>query len=119
MAKLDYVKRVNVPSVGQLPIKEGSGSFKPAAVQREDHDAEDPTDSGYTEKNVKAELKVTVLSDPRVNIEDLNIQDENVTIGLDSGKEYMMPAAVSTEPVELNKGEMSLTLSSSTSERIS
>ncbi len=118
MAKLDFVKTIHVPGLGNLHIKEGSGSFKPAAVQREAHEAEEPADSGYTEKNVKAEVKATVLSDPRLSVEDLNFRDKNVTVMLESGKEYMIPAAYATEPVELSKGEMPLTIASSISERI-
>ncbi len=119
MANLDYVKRLNIPSIGDIPIKEGTGTFRPSSVQREDHDAEQPEDSGYTEKNVKAECKVTVLSDPRISVEDLNFRDENITIGLRSGKEYMMPAASAAEAAELSKGEIPLTIRSAISERTS
>ena len=117
--KLDYVKRINVPSIGDIPIKEGTGTFRPSSVQREDHDAEQPEDSGYTEKYVKAELKGTVLSNPILSVEDMNFAGENVTVVLASGKEYMMPAAYASEPVELSKGEMSLQINSAISERIS
>ncbi len=119
MAALDYVKKVNIPSIGSVPIKEGTGTFRPSSVQREDVDAEIPEDGGYFEKDVRAELKITILSNPRIDVEALNFRGEDITIGLASGKEYIMPAAWSAEAAELSKGEIPMTFRATTSKRIS
>ena len=72
----------------------------------------------YTEKNVKAQVQGTALSHPRISVEDLNFHGKNVTVLLKSGKEYMMPGAWTPEAAELSKGEIPITITSNTHERL-
>lgn len=118
--RLDHVQRVIIPSIGELPLKEGGGTFTPSGFARDTEAAEVHANIGFTEKPVEASLELSLSSAGFISAEELNrIDDEVISVFCSSGKEYVMPGAWCTEAVPLKKGEISVTFKCAQSERIS
>ena len=118
MSLLNYVKKVSTPSLGEVLIKEGSSTFKPAGYSREFQAAEN-VGGGYTEKYEPAELDVTLQPHTTLSLEELgDLKNENITVELAGGSVYLMPNSWMVNQIELSKGELKATFQSSTSERI-
>jgi len=115
--KLAKVKRVISSVLGELPLKEGGGTFRPSAFKRETQNAETHENIGFVESPTGAELKVTLQStmDPS---EFKNITDDTLTIFLDGGAQHVMPRAWVVEAPELGNGEIQVTYNSGKSERL-
>ena len=111
------VKRVVSTTLGELPLKEKGGTFRPSAFKRETQGAETAENIGFTETPQAAELKVTLNAalDPSVF---KDITDDTLTIYLDGGGQHTMPGAWVTEPPELGDGEYSVTFNSGKSEKL-
>jgi hypothetical protein len=56
--KLERVHRVILSALGELPLSEGGSTFKPAGVKRETKTGEVPENTGCTEKQTFAEVKL-------------------------------------------------------------
>ena len=115
--KLNKVTRVVSSTLGELPIKEGGGTFKPGAFKRETQGAEVAENIGYVETPTAAELTLTLNAnmDPE---QFRNIDNDTLTIVLAGGSQHMMPRAWITEAVQLGNGELSVTYNSAKSERL-
>ena len=115
--KLNKVNRVISTALGELPLKEGGGTFKPSSFKRETQGAEIAENIGYTETPTAAELTLTLNAslDPQAF---RNVSNDILTIYLSGGGEHVMPRAWVTEAVELGAGELSVTYNSAKSERL-
>ncbi len=115
--KLLKVKRVVSAAVGEIPLKENGGTFRPSSFKRETQNAEVAENIGYTETPQAAELKVTVNAslDPSVFA---NLADDTLNIYLDGGGQHVMPRAWVTEPPELGNGEYSVTFNCGKSQKL-
>lgn len=119
MATLKYVKRVSVPSLGDLPVKEGGGTFRPYRITRNHESAELAQNGGFTEVNEPAELELTLNASSTIDLEAINaVVGENITVALSDGQVHMLTNAWCSEGPELSKGEVSVTFRSNLSERI-
>jgi len=117
--KLERVKRVISANVGELPIQEKGATFKPAGTKRETKAGEVPENTGYTESQTFAELKLKLNATGTLGVEELsNLGEDTLTIFTTGGKQYMMPRAWVTEPGELGDAEMDITYNSGTSPRL-
>jgi len=117
--KLERVKRVISQALGELPIQEKGATFKPAGIKRETKAGEVPENTGYTESQTFAELKLKLNATGALGVEEMsNIGEDTLTIFTTGGKQYMMPKAWVTEPGELGDAEMDITYNSGTSPRL-
>jgi hypothetical protein len=117
--KLERVRRVISSVLGELPLQEGGSTFKPAGVKRETKAGEVPENTGYTEKQTFAELKLKLNATGRLGVEELsNIGEDTLTITTTGGKQYSMPGAWVTEPGELGDAEINITYNSGMSPRL-
>jgi hypothetical protein len=117
--KLERVHRVISSNLGELPLQEGASTFKPAGKKRETKAGEVPANTGYTEKQTFAELKLKLNATGTIGVEELsNVDEDTLTIFTTGGKQYMMPKAWVTEPGELGDAEMDITYNSGTSPRL-
>jgi hypothetical protein len=117
--KLERVHKVTSSTLGELPLQEGGSTFKPAGVKRETKAGEVPENTGYTEKQTFAELKLKLNATGGLGVEELsNVGEDTLTIYTTGGKKYMMPSAWVTEPGELGDVEISVTYNSGTSPRL-
>lgn len=117
--KLERVQRVVSAALGELPIQEKGATFKPAGKKRETKAGEVPENTGYTESQTFAELKIKLNATGKLGIEELSdVEEDTLTIYTTGGKEYMMPKAWVTEPGELGDAEMNITYNSGTSPRM-
>ncbi|GHV76502.1 hypothetical protein AGMMS49942_13230 [Spirochaetia bacterium] len=117
--KLERVHRVISSRLGELPLQEGGSTFKPAGKKRETKSGEVPENTGYTEKQTFAELKLKLNATGAIGVEEMSDMDEDtLTIFTTGGKQYMMPNAWVTEPGELGDAEMSVTYNCGTSPRL-
>jgi hypothetical protein len=117
--KLERVHRVISSRLGELPLQEGGSTFKPAGKKRETKAGEVPENTGYTEKQTFAELKLKLNATGALGVEEFNEEDEDtLTIFTTGGKQYMMPNAWVVEPGELGDAEMTVTFNSGTSPRL-
>jgi hypothetical protein len=117
--KLERVKRVISQAVGELPIQEKGATFKPAGKKRETKVGEVPENTGYTESQTFAELKLKLNATGVLGVEELSKYDEDtLNIITTGGKEYVMPRAWVTEPGELGDAEMDIVYNSATSPRL-
>jgi hypothetical protein len=117
--KLERIKRVVSATFGELPLQEKGGTFRPAGVKRETKNGEVPENTGYTESQVFAELKVKLNATGTRGIEELSgAGEDTLTIYTSSGKQYYMPKAWVTEPGTLGDAEMEITYNSATSKRL-
>jgi hypothetical protein len=115
--QLKKIHRVVSSMLGELPLKEGGGSFTPGSFKRETQGAEVAENIGYTETPTAAVLTVTLNAalDPS---EFKNISNDTLTIYLAGGGQHMMPRAWVTEAVELGAGELKVTYNSAKSEKL-
>ena len=115
--KLNKVFRVISSILGELPIKEGGGTFKPASFKRETQGAEVAENIGFVETPTAAELSLTLQAsmDPS---DFRNISNDTLTIFLAGGGQHMMPRAWVTEAVDLSAGELKVTYNSAKSEKL-
>ncbi len=111
------VKQVISTSLGELPLKEGGGTFKPSSFKRETQVGEVHEHTGYTESPTAAELSLTLNAalDPQ---DFANVSNDTLTIILAGGGQHMMPAAWVTDAVELSKGELKVTYNSAKSQKL-
>jgi len=117
--KLERVQRVISSNVGELPIQEKGATFKPAGKKRETKVGEVPENTGYTESQTFAELKLKLNATGVLGVEELSKYDEDtLTIFTTGGKQYMMPRAWVTEPGELGDAEMDIVYNAATSPRL-
>ncbi|MDR0583601.1 MAG: phage tail tube protein [Treponema sp.] len=117
--KLERVHRVISSRLGELPLQEGGSTFKPAGKKRETKAGEVPENTGYTEKQTFAELKLKLNATGAIGVEQLGETDEDtLTIFTTGGKQYMMPNAWVTEPGQLGDAEIEITYNSGTSPRL-
>lgn len=117
--KLERVQRVISSTVGELPIQEKGATFKPAGKKRETKTGEVPENTGYTESQTFASLKLKLNATGKLGIEELsNVDEDNLTIYTTGGKQYMMSNAWVVEPGELGDAEMDIEYNSGTSPRL-
>lgn len=120
MAKSMYVKKVQVPSLGELPIMEGGATFRPSSIEREHQRSEVAEFGGFTEQNAPAEVELTLRADSALDLQQINaVEKENITITVAGGQVHVMPNAWCATTVELTKGEVAVTFTANISERIS
>ena len=115
--KLNKVYRVISSILGELPLKEGGGTFKPGSFKRETQGAEVAENIGFTETPSAAELSLTLQAslDPGAF---RNISSDTLTIHLSGGGEHTMPRAWVTEAAELGAGELKVTYNSAVSQKL-
>lgn len=115
--KLAKVKRVISSKLGELPLKEKGGTFKPSSYKRDTVNAEVHENIGFTEVPTAAELKVTLLAklDPS---EFADVSDDTLTVFLDSGVQHVMPNAWVVDAPELGDGEFSVTFHCGKSQKL-
>ena len=115
--QLKKVFRVISSQLGELPLKEGGGTFKPGSFKRETQGAEVAENIGFVETPTAAELSLTLQAtmDPS---DFRGIRNDTLTISLSGGGQHMMPRAWVTEAVELGAGELKVTYNSAKSEKL-
>jgi hypothetical protein len=117
--KLERVHQVVSSKLGELPLQEGGSTFKPAGVKRETKAGEVPENTGFTEKQTFAELKLKLNATGAIGVEELSdIGEDTLTITTTGGKQYMMSNAWVTEPGELGDAEINITYNSGKSPRL-
>jgi hypothetical protein len=117
--KLERVHRVVSSTLGELPLQEGGSTFKPAGVKRETKAGEVPENTGYTEKQTFAELKLKLNATGAIGVDELSdVGEDTLTITTTGGKQYMMSSAWVTEPGELGDAEISITYNSAKSPKL-
>jgi len=117
--KLERVHRVISSIVGELPLQAGGSTFKPAGKKRETKVGEVPENTGYTEKQTFAELKIKLNATGVLGVEQLSdLGEDTLTVYTTGGKQYMMPNAWVTEPGELGDAEMDIVYNCATSPRL-
>ncbi|MDR2923513.1 MAG: phage tail tube protein [Treponema sp.] len=117
--KLERVYRVISQKVGELPIQEKGATFKPAGKKRETKVGEVPENTGYTESQTFASLKMKLNATGKYGVEELSLNDEDtLTIFTTNGKQYMMPNAWVIEPGEIGDAEMDIEYNAATSPRL-
>lgn len=115
--KLAKVKRVVSSTLGELPLKEKGGTFKPSGCKRDTQSAEVAENIGFTETPQAAELKVTLNA--RMDPSDFeNLSSDMLTVFLDGGGQHVMPNSWVTEPPELGDGEFSVTFNCAKSQKL-
>jgi len=118
--RLERVHRVISARLGELPLREGNSTFKPAGKSRETRAGEVPENTGFTEKQTFAALTLRMNATGAIGVEEFSDEDEDtLTIWTTGGKQYMMPKAWVTEPAELGDAELSVVYNSGTSPRLS
>jgi len=116
---LERVKRVISASLGELPLQEKGATFTPAGTKRETKAGEVPENTGYTESQTFAKLKLKLNATGKLGVEELsNMGEDTLTIFTTGGKQYMMPNAWVIEPGELGDAEMEIEYNSATSPRL-
>jgi hypothetical protein len=73
--------------LGELPLQEGGSTFKPAGVKRETKAGEVPENTGYTEKQTFAELKLKLNTTGSIGVEQLSVGEDTLTIFTTGGKQ--------------------------------
>jgi len=119
MHRLARVHRVISTQMGELPLQEGGSTFKPSGKRRETRAGEVPQNTGFTEKQTFAELRLKLNATSAIGVEELSELDaDTLTVHTTDGKQYMMPDAWVTEPGELGDAEITVTYNSATSPRL-
>ncbi|MDR3173180.1 MAG: phage tail tube protein [Treponema sp.] len=115
--ELKKVRRVVSSALGELPLKEGGGTFTPSSFKRETQGAEVAENIGYVETPTAAVLVLTLNAslDPG---DFRHVSNDTLTILLAGGSQHMMSAAWVTEAVELGAGEIKVTYNSAKSEKL-
>jgi len=117
--RLERVHRVVSTNLGELPLREGASTFKPAGKRRETRAGEVPENTGFTEKQTFAELRLDMNATGAIGVEEFGAVDEDtLSIYTTGGKQYMMPRAWVTEPAELGDAGITVTYNSGTSPRL-
>jgi len=117
--RLERVHRVISTRLGELPLREGGSTFKPAGKRRETHAGEVPENTGFTERQTFAELRLRMNATGALGVEEFSDEPEDtLTVWTTGGKQYMMPSAWATEPGELGDAEVTVTYNSATSPRL-
>jgi hypothetical protein len=117
--KLERVKRVISTKLGELPLQEKGGTFKPAGVKRETKLGEAPENTGYTESQDFASLKLKLNATGALGVEQMSdVGEDSLTIYTTGGKMYSMPSAWTVAPGELGEAEMDIEYNSETSVRL-
>lgn len=117
--KLERVKRVISASLGELPIQQKGATFQPAGIERETKAGEVPENTGYTEKQTFAVLKLKLNATGKLGVEELSdMEEDTLTIFTTGGKQYMMPNAWTVKPGELGDAEMDIEYNAGTSPRL-
>jgi hypothetical protein len=116
--KLERVLRVISSRLGELPVQEKGATFKPAGIKRETKAGEVPENTGYTESQTFASLKLKLNATGKLGVEELSQSEDTLTIFTTGGKQYMMPNAWVVEPGELGDAEMDIEYNSGTSPRL-
>jgi hypothetical protein len=117
--KLERVHRVVSSALGELPLQAGGSTFKPAGVKRDTKVGEVPENTGYTETQTFAELKLKLNATGAIGVEELSdVGEDTLTVYTTSGKQYMMPKSWVTEPGQLGDAEIDITYNSGTSPRL-
>ena len=70
--RLEGVHRVTSSAKGELPLQEGGSTFKPAGIKRETKAGEVPENTGCTEKQTFAELKLKLNAAGVLGVEELS-----------------------------------------------
>lgn len=112
------VKRVVSSALGELPLKEGGGTFKPSAYKRETMSGEVAENTGFVETPTPAELTLTLNAslDPQ---DFRHISSDTLSIQLAGGSQHVMPRAWVTDAVELGAGDLKVTYNSALSQKLS
>lgn len=117
MAGLSKVIRVISGSLGELPLKEGGGTFRPSGFKRETSDAEVAENIGFTESPTAAELKLKLQA--KIDAQEFALlTDDTLTVYTADGHQYVMPNAWCMETPELGKGEYDVTFNSAKSQKL-
>jgi hypothetical protein len=117
--KLERVQRVISSALGELPIQEKGATFKPAGTKRETKAGEVPENTGYTESQTFATLKLKLNATGKLGVEELStVGEDTLTIFTTGGKQYMMPNAWVVEPGELGDAEMDIEYNAAKSPRL-
>lgn len=115
--KLLKVVRVVSSLLGELPLQDSGGSFKPQMYKRETKIGESPSSTGYVESPTPAELKIKLnaVIDPS---DFKNASSDTLTIYLSTGSVHTMSNSWVTEALELGSGEYEVTYNSATSSKL-
>ena len=121
--KLDRVHRVISQRNGELPLREGRSTFRPAGMERKIWSGDVPGNSGFTEKPIVAELQLSLNATKGLGVERFVDVDEDTLTIHTTGKEeerklYMMSNVWIAKPGELGDGEITVTFNSATSPRL-
>jgi hypothetical protein len=117
--RLNRVHRVISTALGELPLREGGSTFKPAGRRRDTHAGEVPENTGFTERQTFAELRLRLNATPAIGVEEFSyVGEDTLTIWLTGGRQYMMPNAWVVEPGELGDAEITVNYNSATSPRL-
>jgi hypothetical protein len=116
--KLERVQRVISAKLGELPIQEKGAAFKPAGIKRETKAGEVAENTGYTESQTFAVLKLKLNATGKLGVDEMSDGEDTLTIFTTGGKQYMMPKAWTVEPGELGDAEMDIEYNAATSPRL-
>jgi len=119
MHRLARVHRVISSRLGELPLQEGGSTFKPAGKRRETKAGEVWQNTGFTESQTAAELRLKLNATGAIGVEELSEMDsDTLTIWTTDGKQYLMADAWVTEPGQLGNAEIDVTYNSQKSDRL-
>ncbi len=119
MAKLNQVEKVQVPSIGALPVRSVGSVFKASGVVRKFQAAVGISDGGFTTENQPAELNLQLNASSKLDLSQLNsVENETITVSLSNNSVYTMPNAWCSEPAELRQGVIVVQFQSNRSDKI-
>lgn len=117
MARLKKVQLVDIVGYGTLPHSEAG--FKPSGDKREHKAAQNAANGGHIGTAEPATLKVTVLSHPHIDVQELGKMDDvQINITLTGGQQHIMSKAFCEETPEEKEGEFEITFIANISEKI-
>ena len=120
MAKLMFVKEVHINSIGNLPLKSGSCSFKISGYKRDYVAGVKSIDSGYMERSEPAELNLVINAKEEVDIQALkDITKVDVIVTLSDNHTWVMPQSWLMHSPEFSDGEIKLSFNSVQSQFLS
>jgi len=113
--RLERVHRVNSTLLGDLPLREGGSTFKPAGKRRGTRAGEVPENTGFTERRTFAELTLSLNAAGAIGAEEFgDAGEDTLTVWTAGGKRYVMPRARVTEPGQPGDAEIRVTCNSGT-----
>ena len=119
MSLLQYVKKVHIESLGDLPIKEGGGSFQSSHYKRDYVSGTSDKAGGYMEKYQPAKLVVELNMTKGLSIQELlKFKERSIIISLSTDNRFMMTNAWFQEATPLKGGGMTVTFCSQESSQI-